>query len=84
MALGEHPEFNIWEKALQLRSQLHGLKATIRVMGPDQQRDGIIGYEDILHKYSGEGLNFKRQIDPNETASIYLTPAEQLEGLNWQ
>ncbi|MEJ2284208.1 MAG: AMP-binding protein, partial [Desulfobacterales bacterium] len=73
VALTEFPESDIWEKAMKIRQDLPNLKAVIRVMGPGDEKEGIFGYDEIIGRYSGEKLDSKRTIDPQDIASIYHT-----------
>ena len=73
VALGESPGADIWEKALALRKRLPSLRAVIRVLGPSDEKEGIYGYDEVIGRYRGEGLDAKRVIDPQEIASIYHT-----------
>ncbi len=73
VALGELPGADIWEKVTAIRGDLPELKAIIRVMGGSDEASGIYGYDEVIERYSGEGLDSKRQIDPQDIASIYGT-----------
>ncbi len=73
VALAEFPVSDIWEKAMKIRQDLPNLKAVIRVMGPGDEKEGIFGYDEVIGRYSGEKLDSKRNIDPQDIASIYHT-----------
>jgi fatty-acyl-CoA synthase len=73
VALAEFPESDIWEKAMKIRHDLPNLKAIIRVMGPDDEKEGIYGYDEIIGNYNGEKLDSNRKIDPRDRASMYHT-----------
>jgi fatty-acyl-CoA synthase len=73
VALGEFPGSDIWKKALEVRRQLPNLKAIIRVLGPSDEADGIYGFDEVIERYRGDGLDSNRDIGPDEMASIYHT-----------
>jgi fatty-acyl-CoA synthase len=73
VALAEFPASDIWQKAMAVRSQLPDLKVIIRIMGPSDEKDGILGYDEIIGRYGGEALDSGREIDPRDTASMYHT-----------
>lgn len=73
VALGEFPGSEIWEKALAVRKRLGTLRAIVRVMGPSDENDGIYGYDDVIDRYDGAGLDSGRIIEPEDVASIYHT-----------
>jgi fatty-acyl-CoA synthase len=58
---------------MAIRRNLHDLKAIIRVGGPSETKEGIIGYDEVVGHYNGEGLDSKRTIDPQDTAWIFHT-----------
>ncbi|MFC2164184.1 acyl-CoA synthetase [Acidobacteriota bacterium] len=73
VALGEFPGADIWEKAITIRRDLPDLKAIIRVGGPSDEKEGIYGFDEVIGRYNSEGLDSKRAIDPQDTASIFHT-----------
>lgn len=73
VALGEFPGSDIWEKALEVRRHLPNLKAIVRVFGPSDEADGIYGFDEVIENYNGDSLDSKREIGPDELASIYHT-----------
>ena len=73
VALGEFPGSDIWEKAMAVRAQLPDLQAVIRVFGPSDKEQNIIGFDEAIESYNGEGLDSGRTIGPDEIASIYHT-----------
>jgi fatty-acyl-CoA synthase len=73
VALGEIPGADIWEKALAVRKDLPEIKAIIRVLGPSDEKKGIYGFDETLAKYNNEKLNFRREIQPADIASLYHT-----------
>lgn len=73
VALGEFPGADIWEKVVAIRKDLPKLKAIVRIMGPSDEKEGIYGYDEVITKYSGDKLDSKRIIDPQDIASIYGT-----------
>jgi fatty-acyl-CoA synthase len=73
VALGEFPGADIWEKVSQIRKDLPGLKAVVRVMGPGDEKEGIYGFNDLLPRYRGDRLDSGRIINPEDIASMYHT-----------
>ena len=73
VALGQLPGADIWEKVIAIRGELPELKAIIRVMGPSDEKERIYGYDEVIERYRGDGLAFRREIDPRDIASIYGT-----------
>jgi len=45
----------------------------IRVLGPSDKENSILGFEEVIDSYEGERLVFKRDFDPEDIASIYHT-----------
>ncbi len=73
VALGEFPGADIWQKVEKIKDEIPSLKYIVRVMGPSNKSQNIIGYEEVIENYNGDGLDFKRNIDPDDIASIYHT-----------
>ena len=73
VSLGEFPGADIWEKVISIRSDLPNVKKIVRVMGPGDEKEGIIGFDDVINNYSAEQLDFNRKIDPDNIASILHT-----------
>lgn len=73
VALGEMPGVDIWEKVTAIRNEIPTLKKVIRVMGPSDESQGILGFEACIENYSGDRLTFERTIDSEDIASLYHT-----------
>jgi fatty-acyl-CoA synthase len=73
VALGEFPGSEIWEKAMAIKNDLPNLKSVIRVMGPSDEKENIVGYDEALPHYNSEGLDSGRQIQPEDICSMYHT-----------
>lgn len=73
VALGEWPGSDIWEKALAVRKELPNLKAIIKIMGPGKESEGIYGYDEVITRYNANSLDSKRQISPDDIASMFHT-----------
>ncbi len=73
VALGPVPGSDIWAKVEAIRKEIPSLNQVVQVMGPGEEAEGIIGYEESLKGYSMESLTFKRVIDPEDIASLYHT-----------
>ena len=73
VALADMPGSEIWQKVEAIRGDLPDLKTIIRVMGPSDEKNGILGFDEVINGYNAEGLDSKRVIEPGERASIYHT-----------
>ncbi|CAB1063436.1 Long-chain-fatty-acid--CoA ligase (EC [Olavius sp. associated proteobacterium Delta 1] len=73
VTLAEFPGSDIWQKVMEIRNDLPNLKAIIRIMGPNDEKEGIYGYDDIIGRYNGAKLDSNRIIDPQDIASMYHT-----------
>ncbi|MEE9418142.1 MAG: AMP-binding protein, partial [Desulfatiglandaceae bacterium] len=73
VALTEFPGSDIWEKVMAIRNDLPTLKAIVRVMGPSDEKEGILGYDEVIGRYSGDKLDSNRVINPQDIASMYHT-----------
>ncbi len=73
VALGEFPGSDIWEKVESIRRDLPGLETIVRVMGPSDEKEGIVGFDEVINNYNGDKLDFDRTIDPDDIASILHT-----------
>ena len=49
------------------------LKAIVRVMGPSDENENIVGFDEVLPNYNSEGLDSGRQIQPEDICSMYHT-----------
>jgi len=73
VALGELPGTDIWKKVESIRDDIPSLTHVIRVMGPSDKENSILGFEEVIDSYEGERLVFERDFDPEDIASIYHT-----------
>ena len=73
VALAESPGSEIWEKVLAIRHEVPSLKTIVRVMGPSDEPEGIVGYDEVIGRYNGDTLDSSRTIDPQDMASLYHT-----------
>jgi len=73
VALAEFPGADIWQKVMSIRKDLPHLRAIIRVMGPSDEKEGVYGYDEVIPRYNGNQLDSKREIDPQDMASMYHT-----------
>lgn len=73
VALGETPGSDIWGKVEAIRKEIPSLEYVVRVMGPGNEAEGIIGYEERMVTYPEETLTFQRAFDPEDIASLYHT-----------
>ncbi len=73
VALGEFPGNDIWDKVCTIREEIPSLTHIIRVMGPSDKANAILGFEEVIDTYEGEQLVFEREFNPEDIASIYQT-----------
>jgi fatty-acyl-CoA synthase len=73
VALADVPGSEIWQKVEAIRGDLPDLKAIVRVFGPSDEKNGIIGFDEVINNYNGDSLDSKREIDPYDIASMYHT-----------
>ncbi len=73
VSLGEFPGSDIWQKVDSIRGELPDVKHIIRVMGPSDEANGIIGYDEKIESYPADKLTFDREIHPDDIASMYHT-----------
>ncbi|MBL7204201.1 MAG: acyl-CoA synthetase [Desulfobacteraceae bacterium] len=73
VALGELPGTDIWQKVESVRKEIPSLSCVLRVMGPTDEADGIVGFEEKMEQYPGDHLTFDCKIDPEDIASLYHT-----------
>jgi len=73
VALGECHEFDIWQKLLAIRRDLPDLKTIIRITGPGDEKEGILGFDEVITGYNGGELDSGREIAPDDIASILHT-----------
>jgi len=73
VSLGEFPNTDIWQKVQQIRKELPKVETIVRVMGPSDEKNNIVGFDEVINNYNSEKLDFSRQIDPDDIASILHT-----------
>jgi fatty-acyl-CoA synthase len=73
VALTEFPGSDIWAKAMAVRDEIPTLEHVVRVFGPSDPEQGIVGFDETVEKYSGDRLDFDRTIDPDDISSLYHT-----------
>ena len=73
VALGEFPGSEIWEKVMSIKDDLPHLEAIVRVMGPSDPKENIVGFDEVLPNYNSAGLDSGRDIKPEEICSMYHT-----------
>lgn len=73
VALGEFPGSDIWEKAMAVKDDLPDLKGIVRVMGPSDEKEKIVGLDEVLPGYNSDGLDSGREIKPEDICSMYHT-----------
>lgn len=73
VALGEMPGTDIWQKIEAIRKDIPTLEYVVRLMGPSDKSQNIIGYDEAVESYPAERYTFERNIDPDDIASLYHT-----------
>jgi len=73
VALAEFPGTEIWQKVQVIRDEIPTLKHVIRVMGPSDEKEKILGFDETMEKYPGNRFTFDRKIDPDDISSLYHT-----------
>ncbi len=73
VALGEFPGSDIWQKVMEIKDDLPNLKAIIRIFGPSDESQGILGFDEVIEKYNGDSLDSGRVIAPTDMCSMYHT-----------
>lgn len=73
VALGQTPGTDIWQKVQAIRGEIPGLQTIVRVGGPGEEAEGIVGFDQAVARYPADRLVSGRQIDPAEVASMYHT-----------
>jgi fatty-acyl-CoA synthase len=73
VALGDMPGADIWPKVEKVRKQVPSLQWVIRVMGPSDEKEKILGFEEKVGSYPADRLTFDRVIGRDDIASLYHT-----------
>ncbi|MFT5798123.1 MAG: fatty-acyl-CoA synthase [Candidatus Azotimanducaceae bacterium] len=73
VALGPHPQLDIWEKALELREQIPGL-ILVRVSPPGTMaEDGVVDFATALAEQPSDHLIFSKPRGGNDVAAYFHT-----------
>lgn len=74
--IGPDPEVmpGVWERVEQVRHEIPGLVAVMRVGGP-ASRPGVdaLHFDSEMARHNGAGLDFERVVGPDDTASLFHT-----------
>ncbi len=73
VALGPHPELNIWEKVMAIRDKVPSLKAIIQVGGEPVNKEGIYYFDSFVEEFPGDSLQFERNITKDSIAAYFHT-----------
>lgn len=73
VCLGEFPGSEIWQKVDSIRKDIPTLKTVVRVMGPTDEAENIVGYDEKVETYPADRFAFDRNIQPDDIASLYHT-----------
>ncbi len=73
VALGATAGTDIWEKVAAIRDEIPSLTHIIRIMGPSDDKRGILGFDEVIDHYNGEKLTFDRKFNADDIASLYHT-----------
>jgi fatty-acyl-CoA synthase len=58
---------------MSIKDDLPHLEAIVRVMGPSDPKENIVGFDEVLPNYNSAGLDSGRDIKPEEICSMYHT-----------
>jgi fatty-acyl-CoA synthase len=72
VALGPQPGVDIWEKVERIRKELK-LEAVLQVGGPGDEKEGVYSFDELVGKYDPTKLTSRREIGPDEIASLFHT-----------
>ncbi|MFW6297762.1 MAG: acyl-CoA synthetase [Desulfosalsimonas sp.] len=73
VALGEVPGTDIWQKVSSIKNEIPTLEHVVCVMGGPDKGENIISYDEAVESYPSDRYTFKRDVDPDEIASLYHT-----------
>jgi len=73
VALADMPGSEIWKKVDAVRKEIPSLQKVVRVMGPTDEAEGIVGLEEEMAKEPADALAFDREIGPDDISSLYHT-----------
>jgi fatty-acyl-CoA synthase len=73
VTIGEMPGSDMWQKIDTIRKEIPTLKYVIRILGPSDDAENIIGYDEKIDSYPADHYTFKRDVDPDDIASLYHT-----------
>lgn len=73
VTLGPAPGSDTWEKAMQVRASLPGLKAIVAVHGPDDPANGIHDFDRLADAEPADRLVNGRRIEAGDTAAFFHT-----------
>ena len=73
VALGPLPETEIWQKVEAIRGDLPNLKAVLQVLGPGDEKEGVLAYDALIDRYPADRLVSGREIAPEELVAYFHT-----------
>jgi len=73
IALGPVPGNDIWSKVQKIKDSVPSLKKVLVLFGKSDTSENILNFEKSIQKYPSDGLTNKRQIQPDDTASMFHT-----------
>ncbi|MGM0453321.1 MAG: acyl-CoA synthetase [Thermodesulfobacteriota bacterium] len=73
VCLGETEGSDIWEKIDAIRNDIPTLTHVVRVMGPSDKAENILGFDETVAEYPADRYIFDRDIDADDIASLYHT-----------
>jgi fatty-acyl-CoA synthase len=73
VTMAEMPGSDMWQKIDSIRKEIPTLEYVVRIMGPSNDAENIIGYDEKIDAYPADKYTFNRDIDPEEIASLYHT-----------
>jgi fatty-acyl-CoA synthase len=73
VALGDVPGSEIWKKVQLIKDDIPTLKYILVLLGTTDKAKGIFNLDEKLAEYPSDRLTFKRDIQPDDIASLYHT-----------
>ena len=73
VTMAEMPGSEMWQKIDSIRKDIPTLKSVVRIMGPTDEAENIVGYDEVIDSYPADAYTFKREIQPDDIASLYHT-----------
>ncbi|MEM7581893.1 MAG: acyl-CoA synthetase [Acidobacteriota bacterium] len=72
VALGPHPQLDIWPKVEAIRERVPSLEAVLQV-GPGDPAAGVPSFDQAISEYPADGLTFDREVSRDDPAIFFHT-----------